>query len=300
MNEIMKFESAAVEFQKINGEWMAELYSVGTALGYVTKAKGKVYPYKERITKVVKNAEISPVSHGVKLFLTERMLYAFMLESHTDKCRAFRKWLTNEVLPALNHKGTYTMPNQGKQLRLGEKPYEYYDKTWNGVPVLTTEDFAQLTGLDRSFVSFHLRKSDFIEGADYYYLRGGALEQFKGAHPRLRKNVNHLYLITKSGFQKLCNYAGVKLNEPQCFIEQKEDSQDNFVCQNNKYKEELRKIREDAEQIKEMTYFLERCSGEMFSENEQLQLEKMLRKRVKNFASVELFHMSVYRVPNTR
>lgn len=49
-----------------------------------------------------------------------------------------------------------------------------------------------------------------------------------------------------------------------------------------------------------MTYFLERSSGEMFSENEQLQLEKMLRKRVKNFASMELFYMSVYRVPKAQ
>ena len=46
-----------------------------------------------------------------------------------------------------------------------------------------------------------------------------------------------------------------------------------------------------------MTFFLECSSGEMFSENEQMQLEKMLRKRVKNFASTELFQLSLYRVP---
>lgn len=222
MNEIMKFEGTAVECKEVDGVWMFELYSVGMALGQIKIAKGKSYPRKDRIDENVKSAEIKPVVRNGQLFITESQVYDLMLEARTDKCRAFRKWLTNEVLPALNHKGTYTMPNQGKQLRLDEKPYEYYDKTWNGEPVLSSDDFAHMTGLSRGFVSWHFRKSDFTEGVDFYYLKGNDLSNFKHENPKCPKYVNHLYLLTKSGFRKLCTHGGVKLDEPQCFIEQKE------------------------------------------------------------------------------
>ncbi len=67
MNEIMNFEGNDVEvIQNENGELLFEIYSTGKALGYVAKAKGNVYPYKERILKTAENAEITLVSHGVK------------------------------------------------------------------------------------------------------------------------------------------------------------------------------------------------------------------------------------------
>lgn len=96
MQEIMNFEGNDVEVvQDENGEPLFEIYSTGMALGYVTVAKGKVYPQKIRIDKIVKNAEIKPVVHGVQLFINESQLYDFMLEARTDKCRIFRKWVTN-------------------------------------------------------------------------------------------------------------------------------------------------------------------------------------------------------------
>lgn len=140
----MKFENTPINIQIINGVTMFGLYSVGTALGYTKNAKGKVYPFKNRIDKVAENAEISAVVHGVQPYITESQLYDFMLEARTDKCRAFRKWLTNEVLPELNHNCTYTMPTQGKQLRL--ETYEYFDKTYKGEHTL----FSRYLAHDRS------------------------------------------------------------------------------------------------------------------------------------------------------
>ena len=96
MNEIMNFDGSSVSVIQINGEPLFELYSTGAALGYVAKGRnGKLYPYKDRIDTVCKNAEISCVSHGVNHYMTESQLYDFMLEARTDKCRAFRKWVTN-------------------------------------------------------------------------------------------------------------------------------------------------------------------------------------------------------------
>lgn len=60
-----------------------------------------ISPYKSRIDKVVVNADISMCEHGVHKYITEQMLYDFMLEAKTDKCKLFRKWVTNEVLPTI-------------------------------------------------------------------------------------------------------------------------------------------------------------------------------------------------------
>lgn len=257
MNEIMKFEGTAVECKEVDGVWMFELYSVGMALGQIKIAKGKSYPRKDRIDENVKSAEIKPVVRNGQLFITESQVYDLMLEARTDKCRAFRKWLTNEVLPALNRKGIYTMPNQGKQLRLDEKPYEYYDKTWNGEPLLTTEDVEHLAGIDRSTVCYYLRKSSFVENTDYYHLKGINLEQFKGQNPKIPKNINHLILITKTGFRKLCTYAGVELSEPQCFIEQKAEPKRRLIQLPSKgMKSLMGYIQEETKAIDSIAYLL--------------------------------------------
>lgn len=121
MKELMKFEDNKVDIiQDENDNLLFELYSTGMALGYV-KSNGKsggvqgvhpntktLFPFKSRIDKIVKNAEITPVVHGVQLFLTESQLYDFMLETRTDKCRKFRKWVTNEVLPSIRKTGSYS------------------------------------------------------------------------------------------------------------------------------------------------------------------------------------------------
>ena len=53
------------------------------ALGYVTSpnTKGTVYAHKTRIDKVVNNGDIATCLHGVSRYLTEDMLYDFMLEA---------------------------------------------------------------------------------------------------------------------------------------------------------------------------------------------------------------------------
>lgn len=111
-NKILKkFETTDVTIEIINGVPMFELYSIGMALGYINKrtSKGKEYisPYKSRIDKIAKNAEITGLCQGVTTFITENELYDFMLEAHTEKCKPFRKWVVDEVLPMINKTGGY-------------------------------------------------------------------------------------------------------------------------------------------------------------------------------------------------
>lgn len=216
MKKLMKFENSDIQMIQINGIWYFELYSIGMALGQFRIAKGKKYPAKDRIDKNAKNAEIKPVVRNAQPFITEEQLYDLMLETRTDKCRVFRKWLTNEVLPALNHEGTYTMKHEPKT----DKPYEYFDKTYNGVPVLTSADMEYLTKINHSTIDWNLR-TKFISGKDFYYIFGNELKKYKKENPKVSKMSSALYLVTREGFIKICRAYGVQIETPKCF-EQKE------------------------------------------------------------------------------
>lgn len=212
MKKLMKFENSDIQMIQINGIWYFELYSIGMALGQFRIAKGKKYPAKDRIDKNAKNAEIKPVVRNAQPFITEEQLYDLMLETRTDKCRVFRKWLTNEVLPALNHEGTYTMKHEPKPT----KPYEYFDKTYNGVPVLTSADMEYLTKINHSTIDWNLR-TKFISGKDFYYIFGNELKKYKKENPKASKMSSALYLVTREGFIKICRAYGIKIEEPKCF-----------------------------------------------------------------------------------
>lgn len=111
-NKILKkFEATDVTIELIDGVPMFELYSTGMALGYVksNKIKGKTYYQcrKDRVDKTLKNANIIGLVHDGLTLLNENQLYDFMFEAHTDKCKPFRKWVVDEVLPMINNTGGY-------------------------------------------------------------------------------------------------------------------------------------------------------------------------------------------------
>lgn len=214
MEKLMKFENSNIKIIEVNGEWLFEVYSVGMALGYVVYGKNKnnPFPNKARINKTLENAEIKGCLHGVNTYLTESQVYNFMIEAHTQKCKVFRKWLTNEVLPALNHEGTYTMKHEPKT----DKPYEYFDKTYNSVPVLTSADMEYLTKINHSTIDWNLR-TKFISGKDFYYIFGNELKKYKKENPKVSKMSSALYLVTREGFIKICRAYGVQIDTPKCF-----------------------------------------------------------------------------------
>lgn len=213
MKKLMRFENSDVQMVQIDGVWYFELYSVGMALGQIKKnAKGVIYPAKDRIDKNAENAEIKPCVRNVHKYITEEQLYDLMLETRTDKCRVFRKWLTNEVLPALNHEGTYTMKHEPKPA----KEYEYFDKTYNGVPVLTALDVEKLSGVSATMVDYYM-KHKAEHGKDYYQLTNTNLRNFKLENPRIMKFINCLNIITREGFIKFCRAYGVQIDTPKCF-----------------------------------------------------------------------------------
>lgn len=112
----MYFEGNNVTIIEKDGEPLFELYSTGMALGYTKKnSVGTVYAFKSRIDTVAKNAGIVPSVQDVHKYITESQLYDFMLEARTEKCKAFRKWIINDVLPKIRKTGGYVTVNHEEQ-----------------------------------------------------------------------------------------------------------------------------------------------------------------------------------------
>lgn len=123
-NELMIFEESQVSMiVDAKGSVLFELYSTGMALGYVRwdgksyneDGTKKTYARKDRIDKIVKNAEISTSVHNGQKYLTEEQLYDFMLEADTDKCKSFRKWITSEVLPTIRKTGGFVVEDREEE-----------------------------------------------------------------------------------------------------------------------------------------------------------------------------------------
>lgn len=192
MNSLMKFEGFPVEVIEIDGQLMFELYSTGAALGYVKSNGYSKFPRKDRINTVAKNAEITPCVHSGHSYLTEPQLYDFMLEARTDKCRTFRKWVTNEVLPSIRQTGQYA-PQQISMIHCG---------TYKGQTVMTFAEIEAVSGIpqwySRDFVLNKCRR-----GIDFIVLRGEELMQYKAENCFQKENVNALAIVSQRCICKL-------------------------------------------------------------------------------------------------
>lgn len=127
-----------------------------------------------------------------------------------------------------------------------ERPYEYFDKTYNGQPVLTSADVTYFTGIGKDSINYHLRTNDFIYGQDYYIVKSRDLERFKAENPNKYPGVWIMNLITESGFNKICEKYGILTDKPKCFIQvknpPKEPSVISKIC--DKYNIELHALTE--------------------------------------------------------
>lgn len=104
-------------------------------------------------------------------------------------------------------------------------PYEYFDKIYNGIPVLTARDIEFLTSIKRTTIDYYLKKRT-QQGKDYYALTEEQLKEFKKENPKFTRWAGHLNVVTKSGFVKICQAYGVEVEQPKCFEEKAEQPKD--------------------------------------------------------------------------
>lgn len=101
------------------------------------------------------------------------------------------------------------------------KPYEYFDKKYNGVPVLTVKDVEYITKIKVSTINWFLR-TNAILGKDYYILGGDELKSYKRDNPKTAKTTGVLNIVTRNGFVKICKAYGIQVEEPKCFAKKKD------------------------------------------------------------------------------
>lgn len=156
----------------------------------------------------------TPTNSGVQKlsFIPEADVYRLICHSKLPKAQEFEKWVFEDVVPEAVH--------ECQQMTFDD--YEYFDKTFNGQPVLTTQDVTKLAGVRKSSIEWYLRQDEFRHGTDYYRLDGRTLAQFKAENPKYHRNVPCVNVITKSGFDKLMTIFGTKVDMPKLFIEEKQ------------------------------------------------------------------------------
>lgn len=108
-NKIQVFENP--EFGKvrtlmIDGEPWASGKDVATALGYANPQKA-IRDHVDPEDKTVN--ESFTVNGTTPALINESGLYSLILSSKLPKAKAFKRWVTSEVLPALRKTGSYSV-----------------------------------------------------------------------------------------------------------------------------------------------------------------------------------------------
>lgn len=242
-NKILKkFEATDVTIEIINGVPMFELYSTGMALGYVNKrtSKGKEYitPYKSRIEKTAKNAGITGLCQGVTTYLTENQLYDFMFEAKTEKCKPFRKWIVEEVLPMINKTGGYVESNMEEEF-----VNSYLPDLSEEVKILVIKDLRE---------SNNKLKEENAELKEFYdtLLNTEGLLAINIVAKELKIGVKKLYNLLRE--KEVMFYKG-NINVPyQRFMEQGLFDIKETPCKDGKYRPQTYATRKGVEYIRKL------------------------------------------------
>ena len=139
--------------------------------------------------------------------INESGLYSLILSSKLEKAKQFKRWVTSEILPSIRETGSY-----------GTAPYIVIPKFFRGHQVLTIKDVAAILDTTRSVIEDLINKptANLHEGTDYLRLKGEKRAEFKRENPSIASCVHHIIAILESGFNKICDYFGVK-EIPQVF-----------------------------------------------------------------------------------
>lgn len=129
-------------------------------------------------------------------------MYNLVLASRKPQAKAFKRWITHEVIPSIRKTGKYTIEQQ----TLIEEAYKPSLKYYRGIPVVTKKDLAAvLNVVTHRIQQYIVKKGLLIQGRDYYVLTGVELEKFKKDNPGATGiTATALTVITASGAKKIC------------------------------------------------------------------------------------------------
>lgn len=156
------------------------------------------------------------------LMLITETGYYMLVKSFTDDLSwAVQRELTNCY---------FRVKDICKQLSFQDEPeYEYFDKTFCGIPVLTVKDISHMTGVKKQSILWYL-SNKCVRGLDYCVLKGKDMDMFKKENPKFSKKIFCLTIVAKLGFLKLCEVMGIKHDVPDCYcIEEKKKPSNDMI-----------------------------------------------------------------------
>ena len=171
-----------------NGETFFVGKDVATALGYsnTRDALRKHVDVEDKTTVAICDTGSNYKSKAV--FINESGLYALILSSKLSQAKAFKRWVTSEVLPQIRRTGGYipTKDGQGHELTAEEilmKAHEIVGKTLRmlnapNVNCLTATEVAKTWGMGVNDFNRHLCEMGIV------YRRGGRLHLTKSYEGR--------------------------------------------------------------------------------------------------------------------
>ena len=108
-----------------------------------------------------------------------------------------------------------TINNNYEQLKLEDKPYEYFDKHYNGFPVMTLADIEHFTKIPKRTIQYFL-DTKTTKGLDYLVIGKSDLAKFKMDNLKINMGMSHLTIVFKSGFDILTKIARLTA-DVECF-----------------------------------------------------------------------------------
>ena len=131
---------------QVNNQIMFVGKDVAKALGYSNTQKA-IRDHVDKEDKLTERIVLSGQNRSI-IFINESGLYALILASKLDRAKAFKRWVTSEVLPAIRRTGRYEMLPAEVKL-LGEQA-EYCQQVLMSVDCLTTTQVAKELGMTGS------------------------------------------------------------------------------------------------------------------------------------------------------
>lgn len=202
----------------VDGKEMFKAKDVAIMLGY----EDTINAVKQHCKGVVKHHLPTKGGKQTVNLIPEGDVWRLIIRSKLPQAEIIEKWIMEEVLPSIRKNGTYSMKSNNipEQLTLETAEYHYYDKTYNGQPVISLADFVHLTGVPKHRAYGILMRLG-SDGKHYFRLDGASLAAFKQQNPSFPKAaVRWFIVVTKAGFELLMKEFGSKADVPQCFIEE--------------------------------------------------------------------------------
>lgn len=196
MTDMMIFnnpEFGEVRAQEINGEPWFVLKDVCDVLGI---ARASTAADRLDDDEVGKTDIVDEAGRRQEMYIVnESGLYTTIIRSAKPEAKAFRKWITGEVLPSIRKTGGYQI-YQAPEMEL---PHQ-----WMKRGTILSDDAAKELGIKKDKIRDLLvsRPTVYVNGVDWETLRGNALSEYK-FYNRVTTPGKHLLIIYESGWKKL-------------------------------------------------------------------------------------------------